>query len=163
MKKRLVSYVSATFMAPLICVAIVSAAGAQSQDFSLQEDTFVRVPALEFTIVSIGLDKYLTSVPLDFGQTERAFSQIRPGLNYDQGMVWLTFKSGGKKGLLSHIQDFRITKKVKSSLRLSSTPRWLVRKKAPLRRYTFAAGTTAVPAPAPKPQHVDHIETHPAG
>ncbi len=146
MKNRLRAFSSAALLGLLLCEAGASQSYAQSQTLHFDEDTFVRVPALEFTIATVALDKYLIGVPRDFTRTERAFSQVRPGVNYDQGMVWLTFKYGGGRGLLSQIGNFRITKKVRSSWRLASSSSYKVEQSAPDTNYSVAARTERAPA-----------------
>lgn len=146
MKNRLRAFSSAALLGLLLCEAGASQSYAQSQTLHLDEDTFVRVPALEFTLATVALDKYLRGVPLDFTRTERAFSQVRPGVNYDQGMVWLTFKYGGGRSFLSQIGNFRITKKVRSSWRLASSSSYKVEESAPDTIYPIAARTDSAPA-----------------
>ena len=141
MKNRLRAFSSAALLGLLLCEAGASQSYAQSQTLHLDEDTFVRVPALEFTIATVALDKYLLGVPRDFTRTERAFSQVRPGVNYDKGMVWLTFKYGGGRSFLSQIGNFRITKKVRSSWRLASSSSYKVEENEPVTTYAIAART----------------------
>ena len=147
MKNHLPALKFAALFGLLVSMVGTPASYAQSRDLNFEEETFVRLPALEFTIATVALDKYLIGVPRDFTRTERAFSQVRPGVTYDQGMVWLTFKYGGKRGLLSQIRKFRITKKVRSSWRLSSTPSWRIEKSASAEDYAFAESSDAAPAP----------------
>lgn len=127
MKNRLFAFASASIFGLCLMATSTTAAHAQSSVSDLMritEDTFIRIPALEFTVASIDLDHYLAGVPLDFSRTERALSQVRPGVNYNDGMVWLTFKIGGKRGLLSQIRNFQLTKRSKSTWRLASRPRY---------------------------------------
>lgn len=158
MKNRLSAFTSAGIFGLCLLATGINAAHAQSSIASLMritEDTFVRVPALEFTIASVDLDHYLAGVPLDFSRTERALSQVRPGVNYNNGMVWLTFKVGGKPGLLSQIRSLRLMKRSKSTYRLASSPRYDFTQSVGPAIYSFDAERQtpqSVPDPKPRPE-----------
>lgn len=157
MKNRLSAFTSAGILGLCLLASGTTAAHAQSSVAALMritEDTFVRVPALEFTVASVDLDHYLAGVPLDFSKTERALSQVRPGVNYNDGMVWLTFKIGGKRGLLSQIRNLRLMKRSKSTYHLASSPRYDFTQSVGPAIYSFDAERQApqsVPAPKPRP------------
>lgn len=127
MKNHLSVFTFAGLFGLCLMATGTTAAHAQSSTtgfLRITEDTFIRIPALEFTIASVDLDHYLANVPLDFSRTERALSQVRPGVDYNDGMVWLTFKIDGKRGLLSQIRNLQLTKRSKSTWRLASRPRY---------------------------------------
>lgn len=157
MKSRLTAFTSAGLFGLCLLATGTNAAHAQSSTQNLRritEDTFIRIPALEFTVASVDLDHYLAGVPLDFTRTERALSQVRPGLGYNDGMVWLTFKIGGKRGLLSQIRNFRLTKRSRSTWRLASGPRYDFAQAAVPTSHAFASGAARhdnVPTPTQRP------------
>lgn len=159
MKNRLVTFATASVLGFCLVAAGTATAHAQSSATNLmriKEDTFIRIPALEFTVASVDLDHYLAGVPIDFSRTERALSQVRTGVNYNDGMVWLTFKIGGKRGLLSQIRNFQLTKRSKSTWRLASRPRYdLDTTAAPATSPGFnpkAIGRSDAPAPRQRPE-----------
>lgn len=154
MKNRLLTCIKATILGLSLVLAGTSAGYSESPPAifpHFEEDTFVRVPALEFTIANIELERFTAIIPFDTGRSERAFSQVRTSLNYDDGMVWLTFKYGKNRSLLSQLKNLRITKRVKSTYRLASPSRYRLTRSPRLKEFTFATNERQIPWPKARP------------
>lgn len=157
MKNRLFAFASTCIIGLCLVAAGTTASHAQNPGInllSITEDTFIRIPALEFTVATVELDHFLASVPLDFSRTERALSQVRPGVDYNDGMIWLTFKTGRKHGLISQIRNLRLTRRSKSTYRLAARPRYNFAQSIGPSEFSFNPDMPApkqAPSPRPRP------------
>lgn len=158
MKHHLSAFAAPALTGLCLCAIGFTGSHAQSMKSDLlrvSEDTFVRIPALEFTVASIGINHFLKNVPLDFSRTERAINQVRPGVDYNDGMVWLTFKTGTGRGLIDQIHNLRLTRKARSGYRLASGPRYDFGKISTAVALYFPAGRSnnqLAPSPKPRPE-----------
>ncbi len=155
MKNRLYALVLASTLG--LSLVLTGTAASHAQSFSpgfvrLEEDTFIRVPPLEFTIATLEFDRFISGVPFDLSRSERAFSQVRPSVNYDDGMLWLTFKYGKHRSLLSQLKNLSIIKRVKSSYRLASPSRYRIEDSSQMRDFSFTRAEQSAPRPKPRPR-----------
>lgn len=155
MKNRLFCLTWAGVLGLSLVLIATAASSAQSSSTTfrrLEEDTFIRLPALEFTIATIELEKLVAGVPLNLSRSERAFSQVRPSVNYNGGMFWLTFKYGKHRSFLSQLKNFSIKKRVKSSYRLASVSRYHIEQTSRMRGFSFSQSGQKTPRANPKPE-----------
>lgn len=103
-----------------ICIVVVPPARAEDAETGFTQATFIRTQSIDVTVMSLDTSRFLQGIPLALTSSERAFRQIRPGVDYKKGMVWLTFKYNGRGGVISQIRNFKIKRSYPSTLRLTS-------------------------------------------